>query len=72
MQYYQRRPQPQIPVSSSTPYELPRQPIPKLQTQPETTDSESQIFCPYCGFKFTVSNFRFCPSCGEKIPKIGM
>jgi len=69
MQYYQRSPPPQIPVSSSTPYELPKQPILKPQTQPETIEPESEIFCPYCGFSMERSlNFRFCPSCGEKIP----
>lgn len=73
MQYYQRTPQQQIPLPSSTPYEIPRQPVSKPQIQPEITDSESPIFCPYCGFLMERhSNFRFCPNCGEKVPKTGM
>ncbi len=73
LQYYQRIPQQQIPLPSSTPYEIPRQPVPKPQIQPEITDSESPIFCPYCGFSMERHfTFRFCPNCGEKIPKTGM
>ncbi len=73
LQYYQRTPQQQIPLPSSTPYEIPRRPFPKPKIQPEITDSESPIFCPYCGFSMERHfNFRFCPSCGEKIPKTGM
>lgn len=73
LQYYQRTPQQQIPLPSSTPYEIPRQPFPKRKIHPEITDSESPIFCPYCGFSMERHfNFRFCPSCGEKIPKTGM
>lgn len=73
LQYYQRTPQQQIPLPSSTPYEIPKQPVLKPQIQPEITDSESPIFCPYCGFSMERHfNFRFCPSCGEKIPKTGM
>lgn len=73
LQYYQRTPQQQIPLPSSTPYEIPRQLVPKPQIQPEITDSESPIFCPYCGFSMERHvKFKFCPSCGEKIPKTGM
>ncbi len=73
MQYYQRTPQQQIPLPSFTPYEIPRQLVPKPQIQPEITDSESPIFCPYCGFSMERHfNFKFCPSCGEKVPKTGM
>ncbi len=73
LQYYQRTPQQQIPLPSPTPYEIPRQLVPKPQIQPEITDSESPIFCPYCGFSMERHfNVRFCPNCGEKVPKTGM
>lgn len=65
MQYYQQR----VPVSGPTPYELSRQPVPEPQIESKVTVPGTQLFCPFCGFAMRRdSSYRFCPSCGEKIP----
>ncbi len=54
----------------STPYEAPTQEETLPNIKPPVAISREPEYCPFCGFAMDKSkSFRFCPSCGGKIPR---